>query len=385
MDIMIVFEPQCIGFAHVEINAAYILLIRKAFPDEQIFFFGEKTHIELVRGELANSSAADVKYISISIPRSTQSYVRRLNTELINIRRIFLAAKLRKTNILLLSITSATLLGSKIFGFGLGLNIYIVVHGILETIIKKPRGLLASFLWFRPYFSRGNLSNLKYILNSKFVEMNVLALLPSLKAYIRSIELPYIFDDYAVEDNVNPVGTVVFSSAGVAAVSKGSHLFFRLAQDIFNRNKLHNVKFMYIGHFVDEKMEAYINDCVYVPSKDAPLIKSDYQENIMKSNFLVFFYPKDLYSFGVSGVFYDAIRFEKPIIAIKSNFFSYYFDTYGDLGWLCEDYDEVVKLVEELSRSRNIDKLSQVSINYKKLKKELSIDSQITKVREVIG
>jgi hypothetical protein len=381
---MIIFEPQCIGYEHAEVNAAYILLISKAFPDERIVFFGEKKHLELVRGELAYSSSADVQYCVIEVPRLNQSYLRRLTIELFNIRYIFLVAKRQNTNIFLLSITSASLLASKIFGFGLRFKIYIVVHGILETINRRPNSLLAKLFWFRRYFINGNFNNLKYILNSKFVEMNVLALFPLLKDHIRSIELPYIFENYDRKEYNNPVDTVLFSGAGVAAVSKGSHLFFKLAKDVLSRKNLQNIKFMYIGHFVDKKMEMYINECVQVPSKDKPLDKSVYQTNIMKTDFLVFFYPKDLYNFTVSGVFYDAIRFEKPIIAIKTDFFSYYFDKYGDLGWLCEDYNEVVNLVEELSKSINFDKLKQISLNYRKLKEDLSINSQISKAREVI-
>jgi len=42
---IIICEPQCIGFEHAEFNAALLSVIKHAFPDEEIMFVAEKEHI----------------------------------------------------------------------------------------------------------------------------------------------------------------------------------------------------------------------------------------------------------------------------------------------------------------------------------------------------
>lgn len=381
---MIFFEPQCIGFAHAEINAAYILLYRKAFPSDKIEFYGEVEHLKKVE-EVLSFYAMDISYVPIEIPRGGQSYLKRFITEFQNVRIILRSARENKSNALLLSVTSATLLAVKIFGYGLKQKIFIVVHGILETIVKKPDGLLARLFWFKRYFVSKNLSNVQYILNGSFIETNVLALFPTLRSHVRSLELPYFFENTIHGISGNDVLKPVFASAGVAALSKGSNYFFNLAKDVIKNHGIKNITFSYIGHFVDPGMEQFNNGYVMLPSKDHPLEKEEFQKLMMNADFFVFFYPKDSYKFGVSGVFFDAVKFEKPIIAIRNDFFSYYFDKYGDLGWLCNDYAEVLDLVIKLSKHVEANECARFATNYKKIKSDLSMNKQVINLQNILN
>ena len=42
---IIICEPQCIGFEHVEFNAALITLIQYAYPNKKILFLSESEHL----------------------------------------------------------------------------------------------------------------------------------------------------------------------------------------------------------------------------------------------------------------------------------------------------------------------------------------------------
>lgn len=381
---MIIFEPQCIGFAHAKVNAAYILLYSKAFPVDPIEFYGEVDHVDLVKKELSTHTI-NITYFPIEIPNTRLSYLARLIREFKNAFNILLKAKRSRSNVLLLSITSSTLLATKILGYGAKQNIYIVVHGVLETIIEKPVGFLRKVFWFRNYFTNLNSQNIKYILLGNYIRNNVLALLPTLANYTCSLELPY--------DLVRPVECgerkiperIIFASAGVATTAKGSHLFFNLAQDVMQNYKMTNVEFCYIGHFVDEGMNEFVNDCVDVPSKDYPLEKVAYETHFLSADFLVFFYPKDAYKLTFSGVFLDAVKFEKPIIAIRNDFFSYYFDKYGDLGWLCDDYEEVLDLVIKLTNYVDPEELERFARGFDKVKHDLSMYNQAGILRELLA
>lgn len=382
---MIIFEPQCIGFVHVEVNAAYIISIRKAFPLANIDFIGEFEHLEMLKNRL-KSYSENITFTSIEIPNPNHSYFNRLFVELKNIYYVYSLLKKKKTNLFVLSITSATLLGIKIFGIGLKQKVLIVVHGILETIKRSPEGLLKKLFWFKYYLVLCNRKNLLYIFNSEFIENNVLELYPSLKFNSVSIDLPYIFDVFIQKENkILEFRKIILGSAGVASVSKGSQYIFKLANDVLLINKKTNIEFIYIGHFVDPVINNFVNDNVTIPSKEIPLSKFEYEKYFLSIDYLVLFYPHDSYSFGISGVFLDAVKYEKPIIAIKSKFFDYYFGKYGKLGWLCKDYNEVLELVLDLTKGNRDEERKIIISNFRKIKSDISDINQINRIRKVFA
>lgn len=379
---MIIFEPQCVGFAHAKVNAAYILLYSKAFPTDRITLFGEARHIGLIQDQLACHDL-NIRYESVNIPNANHSYLFRIFLEFLNVSSVLALSRQRKSNIIFLSITSATLFAIKILGLGPKKNIFVIIHGILERTIEKPSGIFGRVVWFKYYLIYFNLRAVRYILLGRFIENNLLTLFPKLGGYTCSLELPYDFTMPLGED-LRKSRNIVFASAGVATIDKGSHNFFKLASDVFRDESISNVEFWYIGHFGDKRMNHYINECVILPSKDAPLQESAYQAYFMNADYLVFFYPQDSYRLTFSAVFLDAVKYEKPIIAIRNAFFTYYFKRYGDLGWLCSDYQEVLTTVIELSGRFDVEKLETISKNYAKIKSELSVSNQARVLKALI-
>ena len=380
---MIIFEPQCIGIAHAKINASYILIYSKAFPDHLIRFYGEFEHINLVRSELLVYSI-NIRYIPIEIKNTKRSYLAWVVSEFRNVFNVMLDANFSKSNVLFLSVTSVTLIAIKLLSFRSNRRIYIVVHGILESIIRKPDGVLRKLYWFKNYFAYLNISNIKYILLGKYIESNTLNIIPKLKNYTCSLELPYNLNKPKDAGGLEPIEKLVFASAGVATISKGSHQFFNLAQDILQKYKLTNVEFFYIGYFIDKRMNKFVNNCVGLPSKDAPLDEINYQNYFLRVNFIILFYPQDSYKLTYSGVFLDAVKFETPIIAIRNDFFTYYFDKYGDLGWLCDDYNEVLRMVVKLSDYVDPEDLKKFNGNFQKVKSDLSVNSLSITLRNIL-
>ena len=59
---------------------------------------------------------------------------------------------------------------------------------------------------------------------------------------------------------------------------------------------------------------------------------------------LIFHNPED-YRFSATALFFDALSNSKPIIALKNPFINYYFEKLGDIGYLCDNYDEMKDVV----------------------------------------
>jgi hypothetical protein len=49
----------------------------------------------------------------------------------------------------------------------------------------------------------------------------------------------------------------------------------------------------------------------------------------------------------VSGVLFDAIRYGKPIIALRTDVIDYYFKKYGNIGFLADTVDDLERIVNE--------------------------------------
>ena len=53
---VVIYEPLCKDFSHEKINSGFILSFRKAFPNEEIYFFADNTHIKAIKNILLNDN-----------------------------------------------------------------------------------------------------------------------------------------------------------------------------------------------------------------------------------------------------------------------------------------------------------------------------------------
>ena len=108
---IIICEPQCIGFEHSEFNASLIYVTYKSFPDEKILFLGEKEHISCVQDLLKKYYYNICDYQEIQVPRRWDRESKRFPTELKLVKKVFnQSKKLNCEKVIFSSITSSTLI-----------------------------------------------------------------------------------------------------------------------------------------------------------------------------------------------------------------------------------------------------------------------------------
>jgi len=56
--VIVVCEPQCVGSSHEKVNSGFLSLVRRAFPDEQIRFYADGTHVSAMQRMLAHDGVA---------------------------------------------------------------------------------------------------------------------------------------------------------------------------------------------------------------------------------------------------------------------------------------------------------------------------------------
>jgi len=69
------------------------------------------------------------------------------------------------------------------------------------------------------------------------------------------------------------------------------------------------------------------------------------------------------------------VKFEKPILAIKNDYFSYYFDRLGNIGHLFDNLEDMVSKIEALLSGGYEKEYNEQVENLQKAKKTLSIEN----------
>ena len=162
---------------------------------------------------------------------------------------------------------------------------------------------------------------------------------------------------------------------------KHSHLFYKLASHFDKQIKLNTISFNAIG-LSTPSMIPYKNECVddlvgnESPAQPKYLDRTTFENELLKLHFAIFFYPTTEYVFRTSGAVTDAIALGIPIIALKHPYFNYLFSQGGDIGYLCDSFEDIPKVINTLIKTNVLqsDKYKQQISNIKKLHSIFNLD-----------
>ena len=140
-----------------------------------------------------------------------------------------------------------------------------------------------------------------------------------------------------------------------------------------------------MGHIPEEETDEglEIGENSLLIASETPLSQEDYMEYMEKIDYALFLHKPDAYRFAASGVFFDAVSYLKPIIAIENPLFRYYFDLMGDIGYLCKDYEEMGDLVIKIIKTPDKKRYRQQQLNIQRGKEKISIEMIAKKMRKV--
>ena len=188
-------------------------------------------------------------------------------------------------------------------------------------------------------------------------------------------ELSYIFKQDVKLNKVND-GIIRVGLIGELRKEK------RLLESVMKFSKLlkfkKNIKLFSIGRVHYDKNVLNQEGINIISDSDIrSLTRTEMDNAISKLDYILFLYPKDSYKLRASGALYDAIDSEKPILALKNDYFNEVFTEHEDIGCLFENEKEIARFfnnTEQLNLNTDYrmikQKLSPTSIGLK-FKKEL--------------
>lgn len=342
---ILICEPQCKGLEHVDFNAAIIATIHFAFKNEQIIFYAEKDHQNFVSNKLKGLLNGKVSYYEIDVIGKIAKQYKKALHEFKICRCIFQYAHKNGINkILFCSTTSESLIAIKILLFFYSnLKCVTIPHSILLTITKWPkRWLIGIPFWFKSALLLMNSNRIRYLIIGGFTEEWLKGQLPALKNKLLSIEMPYLFKRKNIMTSNNDRKTIRFGFFGFGSYDKGIELFIKISEDIQRAQTKIIPEFILIGNTY--KTEQGMNfGYVYMPSPYKPLSTDDYEKYANSIDYSIILYNPKVYNIVHGASVLDSLEYCKPIISTRSLLVDLYFKEMGDIGYLCDHYDALIK------------------------------------------
>lgn len=185
-----------------------------------------------------------------------------------------------------------------------------------------------------------------------------------------SIDHPYNYN-YKIDDK-KAVEKITIANIGTGLISKNSQYIYKLATLQKDNILCGKIELIQVGN-VSSQVKEFSNDLVKNVC-DSGFMPFDVYESYLKDAdfFIYFFKDNSYYDLCPSGTFFDAIRYKKPILSLRNSFFQYYFDKFGDIGYLADSVSELNTIVNNILEN-NCDYEEMIG-NLEKAEKQLSLD-----------
>ncbi len=381
---IVLCEPQCRGFEHATFNASLLHAVQWAYPGSTIYFVAEPGHLDQVRQALqCNGVVGDVRWEAVAVPGRDLAGRRRLSAEHPWIRQVLARAKHLEAGLLLLcSITDTGLLVLKpsMLAQRFRIPTLAVVHANLNSLLQRRS------LWPHRFFlSLRTALNLPSPPTLRMVALGgpIYATISQLKLRTMKnwvvLDCPYLWPEIAGPYAGEPIDRVRFGYLGVAM--KGFELFSQLADDIvpaYPKAEFHLVGFLPHGGGYG-RASRHIQGI-----GDQPLSLVEFHRRARTLTYAVGTRSPEYYRLIASATFIDALAFQKPGIYIRNPYLDDYFHLMGDIGYLCEDYNELREVVRGIMQDFPRDRYRQQVINILNGRAIFSTEQAALKLRSIV-
>lgn len=344
-------ELFCEGNEHADFNNALILTVKKAFGDGKLCFVASKSHIDALQKVKGNQN--DIEYAEVNIPNQvkTTSFKRAI-PDALNVLKLLLRAKKKKSSILIVSaINSQILYSLKFFlHFFSEIRCFCIPHSIILTVENSEKlSIKQRMFGFSAALAYKFPANLRVMTIGSFTRDWLIEKIPHIQNNVCSAPMAYVFgntNDCSISENTKEV---VFGFYGVATYKKGCQDFYRLAKEIRELPTKRKAKFLQIGRMDElETVPNEIKSIVEIPIPDRSLTKDEFDFYGKKVDYALILYDRKYYDILHGASAMDALNYAKPIIAYHTKFIDDLFNRGGNVGYLCDNYTQLKEIVYKI-------------------------------------
>lgn len=366
---ILISEPVHNGEVHLDVNSSFVKIFRYGYPGSSIIYHAEPEHAKAVEDKV--SFDQNITYNSYLRYYNTQAYswLSRLVGEMKVIHRSLKLAKRTKADLCVwtcLFPTGHLFLNLLLLCSRNANNHRIVLHGELEYL-KASSGKITEkmFGWILRLALRISGKHTRYIvLGGRIKEHLRSYVTKSTFDKVVSILHPYEYgpENRVYEECGRPGNLLHLGAIGAQTLSKNSQLIFRLAEKLKDSIETDVIKITTIGKILPE-IGPFQNTLVssLYPKDFVP--QAAFEHESRKLDFALFFYDNDAYQLCASGALYQVIKLGIPIISIYNDYVDWLFTTYGKMGFICHNLDEIGTLVLEIKAGARNNDMQQIAEN----------------------
>jgi glycosyltransferase involved in cell wall biosynthesis len=345
-----VCEPLVRGETHVCFNAALLEVLREAFPQEELAFFGASSHIAALQKQVGPRTLSSVAWTPVVLPGQQQRGLDALRTIKFIQRLLDTLNRDERKDLVLTNIKPSILLALKVLE-GMArkrrIGVQVVIHGQIGGIngrrsrhpIRRLRGMRTAL----QLFGRGNI---RYLVLEKGIRDALLKSIPSLAEQVDILDHPLPPNEG--ERATIPLSLPIrFGFVGLANQNKGFPVFVRLASQMTERYR-DQVEFHAVGRLQNDRLRSGELEALATKPAVRRLDRDSFLRGIRHLHFVVLPLQPEYYESVASGSLLDAIAFEKPIIATNIPLFANLFEEFGQFGYLYDAESDLRNAVENI-------------------------------------
>lgn len=379
------------GDHHMVFNASMIKILMLLYPGVEIKYCGVATNQNSVCQLLSDQELANIDFRPIYNPKikSRNKFLKALNflrkevIRIANFRKILKATD--ANGLIFLSITTFTTFAAfKFLKQFYGTKVLAVLHGDIDFIYFPTSRLERINAAVHKWIFSKKLPDFKYVLLNKIAKKSLVndGYLKSEEVY--EIDHPFTFlkSDFLLKEALVSRPVKIGHIGSMEAERKNSHYIYTLADKFREEIKNGLLQFRIAG-LITPSVIKYKNDWVQEvvgnnePDKPQYLTRSQYENELKLLDYCIFFYPPHQYIYRASGAVVDFINGLIPIITLKHPFFDYLFEIGGNIGFTCNDLDEMEILLQKIANADQeiLDQYKQQQKNIQLLQEQFSVDA----------
>jgi len=330
--------------------------LAQAYPGEPIHFYGDRDHSEQVQRFLQpRFGGGEIVWRVLALPPRLAAPRARMTRDAGNLRTVLAEAQRASASRVVVcylhAVTGILALKALRLAYRRG-ALALVHHASLLRLLSSRR--------YHPLLTLGN-GRLGQIVLGDAIRREAIAMLPRLAGSLHAIRHPYFFDEAAPSD-LPAAGPIGFSFLGLVDETKGFDKFVALAETI-SRSSDGAARFDLIGGKRAGELPGSPGGLVKTYVQSGPMPRPLFEQRLRETAYTVFPYDPSFYRLAASGSMLDALGAGKPIIALRNPQFEETFAAMGDIGYLCDDVDQMKSVVASILRDPPRERYRRQSTN----------------------
>lgn len=339
-------ECQFKGWSHQEVNSGLIKEIVQVCGKEPVCVVAEQSHIDVLK---TYEYAKEIKFMNYQMKsiQTSSSGEDECNFKdyIISLKQLFSDIRLKEGDrVFFMSSNRALIVALELLAIQYeDVKFFFVMHAILEKVITE--GMIKE---------SKHVFTLKNILRLLSFNRNVylISYAPDTKKLLKEF-LPVralrqvIFLHHPVEreqepDRVQHESTIKIALIGAAVNANGVKVINRALE----KTKSNKIEFMVLDR--QYVQNSFCDERVKVTRKVMGFDEEEIREAIRTSDWILLPYDSSKYRISASGIFADAIRYEKSILALNSPYIRYYNDKCR-IGFVEDSVEELADRIVEIA------------------------------------